>query len=81
MAAGSADGYALKTDGSIVAWGYNGDGETSGVPSGTDLTSLSGSGRTGYALNAVPEPASLTLLALGGLGLISRFGRQLPAQR
>lgn len=37
-----------------------------------------GAGIDGFQLQAVPEPASLTFIALGGMGLLSRRRRALP---
>jgi hypothetical protein len=83
IAAGDSTGYALKSDGSIVAWGYDGQGEISGVPSGTDFTAIAGGYDNGYALEAVPAavplpaalPSGLLLLGLGGLGMLLRRRR------
>ena len=75
IAAGAYTGYALKSDGSIMAWGDDGEGEISGVPSGTNFTAIAGGALTGYALR-IPEPASAGLLSLGGLILFRRRGRR-----
>ena len=49
---GSATGYALKSDGSIVAWGDDTYGEVSNVPSGTGFTAIAAGLYTGYALKS-----------------------------
>ena len=36
--------------GTIVAWGYNGEGQVSNAPTGTGFTAIAGGGWSGYAL-------------------------------
>ena len=63
IAAGSGSGYALRSNGTVWDWGYNGDGElgnssiaSSGVPvlvTGlTSVTAIAGGGEAGYALSS-----------------------------
>jgi len=49
---GYYDGYALRADGSIVAWGNDSSGEVSGVPAGSGYKAIAAGPSTGYALKA-----------------------------
>ncbi len=69
IAGGYYHSLALKTDGSIVGWGFDSDGQAT-PPSGNDYTAIAAGYQHSLAL--VPEPATLSLLALGGLALIRR---------
>lgn len=40
----------MRADGSIAAWGYNGNGEVKNVPTGTGFIAVGGDGDTDYAL-------------------------------
>jgi len=67
IAGGWNTGYALRANGSVVAWGGNWYGEVSNVPDGTGFTYIAGGGRNGYVLT--PEPCTLLLLGLGAVTL------------
>ncbi|HAU38814.1 MAG TPA: hypothetical protein DCX07_14000 [Phycisphaerales bacterium] len=70
--------FALK-DGQITAWGANTYGELNvpTLPQGYVYTALAAvNAGTGIALYAIPEPVSLSVLALGGLALLSRRCRR-----
>ena len=56
----------------IVGWGLGNSGLAT-PPSGNDYTAIAGGGYHGLAL--VPEPATLSLLALGSLALVRRKRR------
>ena len=59
----------------LVGWGYDGYGQAS-PPSGNDYTAIAGGYYHGLALEgAIPEPATLSLLALGSLALVRRKRR------
>ncbi len=45
----------LKPDGSIVAWGYESDGQITGTPTGTGYTDVASTYYTGFAINASGE--------------------------
>jgi len=47
---GSQDQIAVA--GSIVAWGYDGEGQVSNTPTGTGFTAIASGGFQGYALRA-----------------------------
>ena len=88
IAAANVDSYALSSDGSLWTWGYNGFGElglgnTTNFqtpkhllpPSGYVFTSISANNDGFHALatlTAIPEPASLSLFALGGVAILRR---------
>lgn len=50
IAGGSDNGYALRSDGSIAAWGSNSNGQVSNAPTGTGFTAIAGGYVNGYAL-------------------------------
>jgi len=50
VAAGGYHSLALKTDGSLVAWGRNRYGQVSGTPTGTDFVAVAGGGNHSLAL-------------------------------
>ncbi|MDP6546608.1 MAG: PEP-CTERM sorting domain-containing protein [Phycisphaerae bacterium] len=56
----------------LVGWGYDNYGQAS-PPSGNDYTAIASGYYHGLAL--VPEPATLSLLALGSLALVRRKRR------
>ena len=68
VAGGWGHSLALKEDGSLVAWGWNDLGQCN-VPSGS-FAAVAGGWH--YSLALTPEPATLSLLALGGLLLLRR---------
>jgi MYXO-CTERM domain-containing protein len=45
-------GYALRTDGSIAAWGFDGYGEVTGAPTGTGFTAIAAGIDNGFALRS-----------------------------
>jgi len=70
--------YALRANGTIVAWGTDNFGEVSNTPTGGGFTFIAAGYKNGYALSsspAVPEPTStgLVLLAAGSLWVSTRF--------
>ena len=76
IAVGYTAAYALRPDGSIVAWGTDqGSGEITDTPTGTGYTAIASSTFDGYALALVPEPASIALLLAGGVGLLAERRR------
>ena len=50
-----ANAYGLKSDGSILAWGYDSDGQVSNAPTGTGYTDVASTYYTGFAINASGE--------------------------
>jgi alpha-tubulin suppressor-like RCC1 family protein len=70
IAAGYYHSLALKSDGTIVPWGLDEWGEIMHAPPGTEFTAISAGKFHSIAL--VPEPATLSLLALGGLAILKR---------
>ncbi|MDP6546053.1 MAG: PEP-CTERM sorting domain-containing protein, partial [Phycisphaerae bacterium] len=69
VAAGYYYSLALKSDGAIVSWGDDRYGQVTYMPTEGSFTDIAG-GRHGIAL--VPEPATLSLLAFGGLVMLRR---------
>lgn len=43
IAAGEKHGLALREDGSIISWGFDGYGEVSNTPAENDFIAISGS--------------------------------------
>ncbi len=88
LSAAATTSYALAADGSLWVWGYGGYGELGLgsyndqstpqhllPPAGYAYTSIdaNGGGNTAVAtLAPVPEPTSLSLLAIGGIALLRR---------
>ena len=70
VAAGAFHDLALRRDGSIVAWGDNTYGQCD-VPAGNNYVEIAAGGNTSLAI-AVPEPATLSLLAMGGFAMLRR---------
>ena len=52
IAAGGNHGYALRSDGSIAAWGSNGGNETSNTPTGTGFVAIAAGATNGFALKS-----------------------------
>jgi hypothetical protein len=48
----NSNGYALRANGSIAAWGFNGANEVSNAPSGMGFTAIAAGSDSGYALRA-----------------------------
>jgi len=70
IAAGHDFGVALRSDGTLEAWGDDSYQVPSDKPGGSDFYAITASNHV-LALE-VPEPATLGLLALGGLALLKR---------
>jgi hypothetical protein len=75
------NGYALKADGSIAAWGADWHKQVSEAPTGGGFFAIAAGVTTGYALHgernttpmpSIPEPSALLLAFIGVLGGIGR---------
>jgi hypothetical protein len=64
IAAGKNHNLALKSDGSIIAWGLNDDGQCD-VPSGSGFVEITADYHHSVAI--IPEPVTLSSFILGGL--------------
>jgi len=51
VAGGAYHSLALKSDGTVVAWGYNGDGETNVPPGLSNVVAIAGGGSESLALS------------------------------
>jgi len=77
IAAGFDHSLALQSDGTIAAWGADTSGQVSDTPVGQGYLAIA-AGNT-HSLALIPEPATLSLLATGGIALLRR--RSAPVVR
>ena len=84
IAAGSSHSLALRADGTVAAWGYNGSGQTNVPPGLTNVVAIAGGdihslalkadgrvivwGNTGYGLPDVPASATNVVAIAAGYG-------------
>lgn len=63
------NGYALRSDGSIAAWGNDAFGQVSNVPTGIGFTALGGGGA--YQAYAIRSDGSIAAWGYDGSGAVS----------
>ena len=77
IAGGYTHSLALKSDGTIVAWGSDNWGQVSLAPTTAEFATIA-AGK--HSIGLVPEPGTLSVLALGGFGMFFRRRHQSQGQ-
>ncbi|MEY2613779.1 MAG: hypothetical protein RL069_2591, partial [Planctomycetota bacterium] len=83
IASGYYHSYALRSDGTIVAWGDDRYGQVSLTPTKSGFSKIAAGGYQGYAIVPEPSSAMIAILLLGQpvVGKLISRRRNLIARR